>query len=87
MRKARSVAWFSTAGFHHRIEVRHAGSCSQVESSASSLERKHEKPNRLIFLEAAHELLAFFYLGLSVQNQPGVIWINDDRTKTIRAPP
>ena len=43
MRNARSVAWFSTAGFHQRskwIDVRGRG---EVEAGAAGLEREHEE--------------------------------------------
>ena len=43
MRKARSVAWFSTAGFHQRSKWKTWLARGQVEARAAGLEREHEE--------------------------------------------
>ena len=47
MRKARSVAWFSTAGFHQRSKWKTWFARGQVQAGAARLERQHEDRRRV----------------------------------------
>ena len=52
MRKARSVAWFSTAGIPPAIEVDDVRGRGQVQPAAARLQREHEERRGLVVLEA-----------------------------------
>ena len=71
MRKARSVAWFSTAGFHQRSKWTTCDAAVRFRPGAAGLERQHEERDVLVLLEAAHQVLALLHLGLAVQDEAG----------------
>ena len=61
MRKARSVAWFSTAGFHPPVVVDHVVGPGQVEAGAPGLEGQDEHLRAVgVVLEALHHQVPLF---------------------------
>ncbi len=61
IRKARSVAWFSTAGFHHRSKWKTWLAGSQVQPCPTGLEREDEETR------AIHHAVALGFGNLSAQ--------------------
>ena len=58
--------------------MNHVRSGGQIESRASRLERKHKESHRLIFLKAAHQVLAALHRSFSMKHQP---WASEDRAQ------
>ena len=72
MRKARSVAWFSTAGFHHRSRWITWLAAVRFSPVPPGLQRQQEQRRAVAGLEPGHHLVAALLRGAPVQVEMSV---------------
>ena len=71
MRKARSVAWFSTAGFHQRSKCTTWEAAVRLSPAPPALSESTKNPTASSSWNRRTSSLRFFTSVCSVKNQPG----------------